>query len=143
MAAITQNLLVYLFYHLNTSCLKYSLPILDEYGNWPKRLHKKKRLHSNQPMLGKYMQITTQFILAKYSVFFFSCYRYLRFNLNSRIQNVLYRQQQIILFSLYYYTPIGYVCVYIYSGTFEICPQGVVPARPFLISFSPQFVCKK
>ena len=39
---LRKNLLVYLFYHLNTSsCLKYSLPILDEYGNWPKRLHKK------------------------------------------------------------------------------------------------------
>ena len=30
---------------------------------------KKKRLHSNQPMLGKYMQITTPFILAEYSHF--------------------------------------------------------------------------
>lgn len=45
--------------------------------------------------------------------------------------------------SVILFLPIGYI--YIYSGTFEICPQGVVPASvlDFLLLFPPQVFKKE
>jgi hypothetical protein len=73
-------------------------------------------------------QISRKAFLAAVCVLYVDCWKG-----GSRAAERTLKTLSVILF-----LPIGYI--YIYSGTFEICPRGVVPASvlDFLLLFPPQ-----